>query len=49
MSLELALLLGSFALAWLLHIGIDRALGHGLKYASGFHDTHLGRIGRAPI
>lgn len=42
-------LLGSFALAWLLHIGIDRALGHGLKYASGFHDTHLGRIGRAPI
>lgn len=42
-------LLGSFALAWLLHIGIDRALGYGLKYASGFHDTHLGRIGRAPI
>jgi len=38
-------LMGSFALAWLLHIGVDQALGYGLKYASGFHDTHLGRIG----
>ena len=28
------------------HIGIDRALGYGLKYATGFGDTHLGRIGR---
>jgi hypothetical protein len=28
------------------HIGMDRMLGYGLKYASGFHDTHLGRIGR---
>jgi len=24
----------------------DRMLGYGLKYASGFGDTHLGRIGR---
>jgi hypothetical protein len=29
------------------HIGVDRMLGYGLKYASGFADTHLGRIGRA--
>ena len=29
------------------HIGIDRALGFGLKLPSGFHDTHLGRIGKA--
>ena len=36
-----------FALIWLAHVGFDRALGYGLKYASGFSDTHLGRIGRA--
>jgi hypothetical protein len=30
------------ALIWFAHIGFDRALGFGLKYASGFHDTHLG-------
>lgn len=35
------------ALIWLTHIGFDRALGYGLKYASGFGLTHLGRIGRA--
>jgi hypothetical protein len=28
------------------HIGFDRALGYGLKYSSGFRDTHLSRIGR---
>jgi hypothetical protein len=33
------------ALVWFAHIGMDRALGYGLKYDSGFHDTHLGRIG----
>ena len=32
---------------WLAHIGFDRALGYGLKYASGFGFTHLGRIGKA--
>ncbi|THD43822.1 MAG: DUF4260 family protein [Bradyrhizobium sp.] len=37
----------SVALIWLAHIGLDRALGYGLKYPSGFADTHLGRIGRA--
>ena len=30
-------------LIWIAHIGFDRALGYGLKYASGFGDTHLGR------
>ena len=34
------------ALIWLAHVGIDRALGYGLKYATGFGDTHLGRLGR---
>jgi hypothetical protein len=27
------------------HIGVDRALGFGLKLPTGFRDTHLGRIG----
>jgi hypothetical protein len=31
---------------WIAHIGADRALGYGLKHASGFQDTHLGRIGK---
>ena len=30
---------------WTSHIGFDRALGLGLKYPSGFADTHLGRVG----
>jgi len=34
------------ALIWFAHVGFDRALGYGLKYASAFSDTHLGRIGR---
>ena len=37
----------SIAMIWLGHIGIDRALGYGLKYAEGFGYTHLGRIGKA--
>lgn len=46
-----ALLLGqdtiiALALIWSAHIGMDRALGYGLKLPSGFQDTHLGRIGR---
>lgn len=40
-------LLGQLALIWCAHVGFDRALGYGLKYASAFTDTHLGRIGRA--
>jgi len=38
----------SIAMIWLAHIGFDRALGYGLKYAAGFCFTHLGRIGRLP-
>jgi hypothetical protein len=34
------------AMIWLAHIGLDRALGYGLKYSGGFGVTHLGRIGR---
>ena len=34
------------ALIWTAHIGFDRALGYGLKYASEFKDTHLGQLGR---
>jgi hypothetical protein len=34
-------------LIWCAHIGLDRALGWGLKYGAGFGSTHLGRIGRA--
>lgn len=34
------------ALIWVAHIGFDRALGYGLKHASGFRDTHLGRVGK---
>lgn len=33
-------------LIWIAHIGFDRMLGYGLKYPSGFADTHLGAIGR---
>lgn len=32
------------ALVWLAHIGVDRLVGYGLKYPSGFRDTHLGRV-----
>ena len=34
------------ALIWFAHVGFDRALGYGLKYARGFGFTHLGKIGR---
>ncbi len=37
----------ALALILIAHIGFDRSLGYGLKYASGFGDTHLGRTGRA--
>lgn len=38
------LLLAS-GLVWAAHIGWDRAFGYGLKFASGFNDTHLGHLG----
>lgn len=55
-SYILPLLLGAYAfydaspylqcltLIWTAHIGFDRALGFGLKYADGFAHTHLGDI-----
>ena len=33
-------------LVWIAHIGMDRALGLGLKFPSAFQDTHLGTVGR---
>jgi hypothetical protein len=38
-----ALLIGAVLLA---HVGMDRALGYGLKLPTSFQDTHLGRIGQ---
>lgn len=38
--------LGAAALLWAAHVGFDRALGYGLKYASAFGHTHLGVLGR---
>ncbi len=32
----------ALALIWFAHIGMDRVLGYGLKYPSGFKQTHLG-------
>lgn len=34
------------AAVWTAHIGVDRLVGYGLKYPSGFKDTHLS--GRLP-
>ncbi|BCJ59958.1 DUF4260 domain-containing protein [Micromonospora endophytica] len=39
--------LGVLAAAWFFHIGVDRAVGYGLKMTDGFEHTHLGRIGKA--
>ncbi|WP_102345925.1 DUF4260 domain-containing protein [Bacillus sp. Marseille-P3661] len=29
---------------WSAHIGMDRAIGYGLKYSTNFKDTHLNRV-----
>ena len=34
----------SVALVWFAHIGFDRMVGYGLKYPTGFFDTHLHRL-----
>ena len=34
----------ALALIWFAHIGADRLLGFGLKYPTGFKDTHLGTL-----
>ncbi|PYZ97007.1 hypothetical protein CR205_12865 [Alteribacter lacisalsi] len=31
-------------LIWAAHIGMDRMFGFGLKYGTGFKDTHLDRV-----
>jgi hypothetical protein len=35
-------ILGAILIA---HVGMDRAVGYGLKLSSSFQDTHLGRMG----
>lgn len=39
-------LAGVLACAWAFHVGVDRALGFGLKLPDAFTHTHLGRFGR---
>jgi hypothetical protein len=34
------------AIIWVAHIGLDRAVGYGLKYPGTEHATHLGWIGK---
>ncbi len=34
----------SLGLVWLAHIGLDRAIGYGLKYPDAFKATHLARV-----
>ena len=34
-----------FLYIWTAHIGLDRVLGYGLKYADAFGRTHLGTLG----
>ncbi len=33
------------ACSWAFHIGVDRAIGYGLKHSDAFQHTHLGAIG----
>jgi hypothetical protein len=39
----------TLSLIWFAHIGMDRALGYGLKYFSGFGYTHLGPVGKVKM
>ena len=38
-----------FSLIWIAHVGIDRALGYGLKYPTFFKDTHLQRVNDSKV
>jgi Domain of unknown function (DUF4260) len=38
------LLMVQLGLIWLAHIGMDRAIGYGLKYPTAFKDTHLQHV-----
>lgn len=40
---------GVLAGAWAFHVGVDRALGYGLKMPDAFRHTHLGWIGTARV
>ena len=37
-------LIQALGLIWAAHIGMDRAVGYGLKYADSFKSTHLSRV-----
>ena len=37
------------ALIWVNHIGMDRLMGYGLKYSTGFGWTHLGKLGKQSL
>lgn len=43
MTLSLDFLI-MISLIWLVHIGMDRMMGYGLKYESNFKDTHIQRL-----
>jgi hypothetical protein len=43
LNLPILALVGAVVIA---HVGMDRALGYGLKLPTDFRDTHLGPIGR---
>ncbi|SDJ81009.1 DUF4260 domain-containing protein [Sediminibacillus albus] len=34
----------ALGLIWSAHIGMDRMIGYGLKYPTGFKDNHLNRV-----
>ena len=36
----------SIGFIWFAHIGMDRAVGYGLKYSDAFGHTHLGMVGK---
>ena len=37
-------LLQAIMFIWLIHISLDRFFGYGLKYETGFKDTHMQRL-----
>jgi succinate-acetate transporter protein len=39
----------AIASVWIVHIGVDRALGYGLKSDAGFTSTHLGNLDTARV
>lgn len=47
-SLAASTAAGVLACAWAFHVGVDRALGYGLKLPDSFRNTHLGQIGKGP-